>query len=293
MTLAANASPLGGAGATPMKPLAILCGGGDFPIQVAQAALQQGRNPVMVGVVGAADKRIEAFPHFWVHMGEVGKLFRSLKERDIGEIAIVGAMTRPEFSDLRLDWGALRRFSGLASLFRGGDNRLLVGIAGFFEKEGVAVVGVHQIAPQLLVSPGDLSALAPSAQAQADARIGAGLIAALSPFDAGQAVVVANGLVLAVEAAEGTDAMLARIADLRAAHRLRLRGKAGVLVKAPKRDQDMRLDMPAVGLRTIEGARRAELEGIALSSGRVLIADRAAFVRAADEAGLFVFGLET
>jgi UDP-2,3-diacylglucosamine hydrolase len=293
VTLAANASPLGGAGATPMKPLAILCGGGDFPIQVAQAALQQGRNPVMVGVVGAADKRIEAFPHFWVHMGEVGKLFRSLKERDIGEIAIVGAMTRPEFSDLRLDWGALRRFSGLASLFRGGDNRLLVGIAGFFEKEGVAVVGVHQIAPQLLVSPGALSALAPSAQAQADARIGAGLIAALSPFDAGQAVVVANGRVLAVEAAEGTDAMLARIADLRAAQRLRLKGKAGVLVKAPKRDQDMRLDMPAVGLRTIEGARRAELEGIALSSGRVLIADRAAFVRAADEAGLFVFGLET
>jgi DUF1009 family protein len=293
VTLAANASPLGGAGATPMKPLAILCGGGDFPIQVAQAALQQGRNPVMVGVVGAADKRIEAFPHFWVHMGEVGKLFRSLKERDIGEIAIVGAMTRPEFSDLRLDWGALRRFSGLASLFRGGDNRLLVGIAGFFEKEGVAVVGVHQIAPQLLVSPGALSALAPSAQAQADARIGTGLIAALSPFDAGQAVVVANGRVLAVEAAEGTDAMLARIADLRAAHRLRLRGKAGVLVKAPKRDQDMRLDMPAVGLKTIEGAKRAELEGIALSSGRVLIADRAAFVRAADEAGLFVFGLET
>ena len=293
MTLAANASPLGGAGATPMKPLAILCGGGDFPIQVAQAALQQGRNPVMVGVVGAADKRIEAFPHFWVHMGEVGKLFRSLKERDIGEIAIVGAMTRPEFSDLRLDWGALRRFSGLASLFRGGDNRLLVGIAGFFEKEGVAVVGVHQIAPQLLVSPGALGALSPSAQAQADARIGAALIAALSPFDARPALLVAHGRVRSGEAAEGTDAMLARIADLRAAHRLRLRGKAGVLVKAPKRDQDMRLDMPAVGLRTIEGARRAELEGIALSSGRVLIADRAAFVRAADEAGLFVFGLET
>ena len=126
----------------------------------------------MVGIVGAADKRIEAFPHFWVHMGEVGKLFRSLKERGIGEIAIVGAMTRPEFADLRLDWGALRRFSGLASLFRGGDNQLLVGIAGFFENEGVAVVGVHQIAPQLLVSPGALSALAPSAQAQADARTG-------------------------------------------------------------------------------------------------------------------------
>jgi UDP-2,3-diacylglucosamine hydrolase len=293
VSLASNASPRGGAGAAQMKPLAILCGGGDFPIQVARAALQQGRDPVMVGVVGAADERIEAFPHFWVHMGEVGKLFRSLKERGIVEIAIVGAMTRPEFADLRLDWGALRRLAGLASLFRGGDNRLLVGIARLFENEGVAVVGVHQIAPQLLVSSGALSALKPSAQALADARKGSDLIAALSPFDAGQAVVVANGRVLAIEAAEGTDSMLARIADLRSAHRLRFKGRAGVLVKAPKRDQDMRLDMPAVGLKTIEGARRAQLEGIALAAGRVLIADRAAFAHAADEAGLFAFGLET
>jgi UDP-2,3-diacylglucosamine hydrolase len=293
VSLATNASPRGGAGATPTTPLAILCGGGDFPIQVARAALQQGRDPVMVGVVGAADERIEAFPHFWVHMGEVGKLFRSLKERGIVEIAIVGAMSRPEFADLRLDWGALRRLAGLASLFRGGDNRLLVGIARLFENEGVAVVGVHQVAPQLLVSSGALSALQPSAQALADARKGSDLIAALSPFDAGQAAVVANGRVLAIEAAEGTDSMLARIADLRRAHRLRFKGRAGVLVKAPKRDQDMRLDMPAVGLTTIEGARRAELQGVALAAGRVLIADRAAFARAADEAGLFAFGLET
>lgn len=291
--MAADARPPAGAGATQAKPLAILCGGGDFPIQVAQAAIAQGRNAVMVGIVGAADKRIEAFPHFWVRMGEVGKLFRFLKERGIGEIVIVGAMTRPEFADLRLDWGALRRLAGLASLFRGGDNQLLVGIARFFENEGVAVVGVHQVAPQLLVSPGVLGALSPSAQAQADARKGAGLLAALSPFDAGQAVVVANGRVLAIEAAEGTDSMLARIADLRASGRLRFKGRAGVLVKAPKRDQDMRLDMPAVGSKTIEGAKRAELEGVALAAGRVLIADGAAFARAADAAALFVLGLET
>jgi UDP-2,3-diacylglucosamine hydrolase len=99
--------------------------------------------------------------------------------------------------------------------------------------------------------------------------------------------------VLAIEAAEGTDAMLARIAELRGGRRLRLKGRAGVLVKAPKRDQDMRLDLPAVGLKTIEGAKRAELAGIALAAGRVLIADRDAFARAADEAGLFVVGMET
>jgi DUF1009 family protein len=292
VSFAANAVQPGGPGATQAPPLAILCGGGDFPVHVARAAIQRGRDPVMVGIVGAADKRIEAFPHFWVHMGEVGKLFRALKERGIVEIVIVGAMTRPEFADLRLDWGALRRLAGLASLFRGGDNRLLVGIARLFENEGVAVLGVQQIAPQLLVSPGALGALAPSAQALTDARKGGELIAALSPFDVGQAVVVANGRVLAIEAAEGTDSMLARIADLRAAHRLRFKGKAGVLVKAPKRGQDMRLDMPAVGPKTIEGAKNAQLEGVALAAGRVLIADRASFARAADEAGLFVFGLE-
>ncbi|WP_158814976.1 LpxI family protein [Methylocapsa sp. S129] len=293
MSLAANASSPGDPGAAQMKPLAILCGGGDFPIQVAQAVIQQGRSPVLVGIVGAADERIEAFAHFWIHMGEVGKLFRSLKERDVVEIAIVGAMTRPEFADLRLDWGAVRRLAGLASLFRGGDNHLLVGIARLFESEGVAVVGVHQIAPQLLVSPGALTVLEPSTQAQADARQGRALIGALSPFDAGQAVIVANGRVLAIEAAEGTDSMLARVAEMRNSHRLRFKGRAGVLVKTPKSDQDMRLDMPAVGLKTIEGAQRAQLEGIALAAGRVLIADRAAFARAADEAGLFVFGLET
>ena len=193
MNLAANASPSGGAGATPIRRLAIICGGGDFPIQVARAAIHEGREPVLVGIVGAADKRIEAFPHFWIRTGEVGKLFRSFKERDIGEVAIVGAMTRPEFADLRLDWGALRRLAGLASLFRGGDNHLLVGIARFFENEGVAVVGVHQIAPQLLVPRGAFGALSPSAQAQADARKGADLIAALSPFDVGQAAIVEIG----------------------------------------------------------------------------------------------------
>jgi DUF1009 family protein len=274
-------------------PLAILCGGGDFPLQVAHAASEQGRAPVMIGIVGVAEAGIEAFPHFWIRLGEVGKLFRFLKERGIVEIAIIGAMTRPEFADLRLDWGALRRAVGLASLFRGGDNQLLVGIAQFFESEGVAVVGAHQIAPQLLASPGSLGARPPSSQARSDAQQGSALLGALSSFDAGQAAIVANGRVLAIEAAEGTDAMLARVAELRASRRLRYKGAAGVLVKAPKRNQDLRLDMPAVGLKTIEGAKRAQLEGIALASGRVLMADRLAFVRAADEAGLFVLGLET
>jgi DUF1009 family protein len=273
------------------RPLAILCGGGGFPLEVARAAQAGGRAPFLVGIVGASDPGIEAFAHVWVHMGQIGKLFGALKERAIADIAVVGAMTRPEFADLRFDWGAVKRAPELAQLFRGGDNRLLVGVAAIFEREGLRVVGAHEVAPQLLAPMGPIGARAASREAEADARVGAALIAALSPFDAGQGVVVANARVIAIEAAEGTDAMLARVADLRASRRLRFHGPAGVFVKAPKRGQDLRLDMPAVGPKTIEAARRAQLQGVALAAGQVLVAERQAFSRAADEAGLFVFGI--
>jgi DUF1009 family protein len=141
-----------------------------------------------------------------------------------------------------------------------------------------------------LAPDGVIAGRAPDAETQADIKAGAALLGALSPFDVGQGVVVANGRVLAVEAAEGTDAMLSRVADMRASRRLRLKGRVGVFVKAAKRGQDMRLDLPAVGLRTIELAARAEVAGIAIAAGDVLIGERGNFVDAAEAAGLFVFG---
>lgn len=273
-----------------IRPLAILCGGGGFPLEVARAAQANGRPPFLVGVVGSSDVAIEAFPHVWVRMGQIGKMFGALKAHRIADIGLIGAMARPEFADLRLDWGALKRAPELTQLFRGGDNRLLVGIAGIFEREGLRVVGAHEIAPQLLAPLGAAGALAPSPEAEEDIAVGAALLAALSPFDVGQGVVVVGRRVIAIEAAEGTDAVLARVAELRASRRLRLQGPRGVLVKAPKRGQDLRLDMPTVGPRTIEAAKRAELQGVAFAAGRVLIADRETFLREADASGLFVVG---
>ena len=272
------------------RPLAILCGGGGLPLEVARAAAANGRPPFLVGVVGSSDPAIEAFAHAWVRLGEVGKMFAALAERAIADVAIVGALTRPQFSELRLDWGAAKRAPELAALFRGGDNRLLAGIAAIFEREGLRVVGAHEIAPQLLAPFGRIGARAASPEAEADARLGAAALAALSPFDVGQSVVVAQARVVAVEAAEGTDAMLARVAELKALRRLPFRGPAGVLVKAPKRGQDLRLDMPTVGPRTIEAVQRAQLQGVALAAGAVLIAERAETTRLADQAGLFVMG---
>jgi len=279
-----------GPGAETSAPLAILCGGGAFPLEVAGEARRAGREPFLVGVVGATDSGVEAYPHVWVRMGEVGKLFAALKERAIAEMVIIGAMTRPEFADLRFDWGAVRRAPELAQLFRRGDNGLLAGIAAIIEREGVRIVGAHEIAPRLLAPVGKIGARAASAEDETDIGLGARLLAALSAFDAGQGAIIAAGRVLAIEAAEGTDAMLARVADMRVSNRLRLSGSAGVLVKAPKRGQDLRLDMPAIGPKTIEGAAKARLRGVAVSADHVLITERQRCAREADAAGLFVAG---
>jgi DUF1009 family protein len=272
------------------QAVAILCGAGAFPLEVAAEARRAGREPFLIGVVGSSDPAIEAYPHIWVRLGEVGKLFAALKDRAVGEMAMVGAMTRPEFTDLRLDWGAVKRASELAQLFRRGDNGLLVGLAAIFEREGVRIVGAHEVAPSLLAPAGPLGARRASSDDESDAAFGARLIEALSDFDAGQAAAVAAGRVLAIEAAEGTDAMLARVAQLRTNGRVRLKGPSGVLVKVPKRGQDLRLDMPAIGSNTIEGAARAELRGVALAAGGVLIVERERCARLADALGLFVYG---
>lgn len=274
-------------------PLAVLCGSGAFPLEVAAEARRAGREPFLIGVVGVTDAAIEAFPHVWLHMGEVGRLFAAVKERRIGEMVMIGAMPRPEFADLRLDWGAVKRAAELAQLFRRGDNGLLVGLAAIFEREGIRIVGAHEVAPRLAAPAGLLAARPLSPEDKADIALGAKLLEALSDFDAGQAAVVAAGRVLAIEAAEGTDAMLGRVAELRSRGRLRLKGHAGVLVKAPKRGQDLRLDMPAAGAQTIEGAANAQLRGVALAAGRVLVVGRDACVRAADAGGLFLCGFDT
>jgi DUF1009 family protein len=272
--------------------VAIVCGGGGFPLAVARAAQASGRRVVMLALRGVADPGVEMFPHEWVKLGEVGRFFRILAEREAKELCLVGAFTRPELSELSLDFGAIKRLPDIARMLRGGDDHGLRALAAFFEGEGYALRGVHEIAPDLLTPAGVLGRRKPSAAALDDARWGLACCAALSPFDVGQAAVVVNGRIVAVEAAEGTDAMLERVARLRAQGRLRLKGAAGVLVKAPKRGQDLRLDLPAAGVDTIQRAAAAGLEGVALAAGQTLTLDRDIMIARADAAGLFLMGME-
>ena len=272
------------------RPLAIVCGSGSLPLEAAREARKNGREPFLVGLAGSAGREIESFPHLWVRLGEVGKLFSALQSRKVEDVAFLGAVTRPDLGDLLPDWGAVLRAGEIAKLFRGGDDTLLRGVARLFEAEGLRIVGPRDFAPGLLAPRGEIVGPAPEEAHLADIAFGARLLEAMSPFDIGQGAVVADERALAVEAAEGTDRMLSRVADLRADGRLRLKGKAGVFVKAAKRGQDVRLDLPAVGPATIAAAKRAQLQGLAVAAGEVLIADRAAFVKAAEKAGLFVFG---
>lgn len=272
-------------------PVAIVCGGGGFPLAVADAARRAGREVFLVGLHGAADPDIAAFPHIWLKLGEFGKLFRALAERDIRSLAIVGNLTRPDFSDLRLDFGGVKRLPDIARILRGGDDHALRGVVRFFEDEGFAVLGAHELAPALLIGEGLVTRRAPDEAAREDIAMGFSLGAALSPFDCGQAVIVAGRRVVAVEAAEGTDAMIQRVGQLRASGKLRLKGRAGVLVKAPKRGQDLRVDLPAIGPRTIAAAAEAELAGVALAAGGVLVLERAALAAEADRSGLFLVGV--
>ncbi len=270
--------------------VALICGGGQFPLAAARAAQDSGREVFLLGLRGIASKEIEQFPHVWLGIGQLGQGFREISAREIRDICLIGGLGRPEFSDLRLDWGGVKRLPEIIRMFAGGDDQILKGVIGLFEREGFSVVGVDSFAPGLLAGVGAMNALPFPGDLAEDLAFGRKCLADLSAYDCGQALVVAGKRIIAIEAVEGTDAMLDRVAQLREKGRWRAKGAAGLLVKAPKRGQDLRVDLPAIGPQTVAAAARAGLRGLAVAAGGVLILDRAAVAGQAEKAGLFLFG---
>jgi UDP-2,3-diacylglucosamine hydrolase len=273
-------------------PLAIICGGGSFPAAVADAVASRGRRPIMFGIRGWADPEvIGRYVHHWIAIGQAGRFFRLAKAENCREVLFIGTVLRPPIKDLRLDWHTIRLMPRVVRFFRGGDDKLLSGVAGVAESGGLRVVGVRDVAPELFVPEGVLGRHQPSERDRTDIARALKLIAALGPFDVGQAAVVANGHVIAVEAAEGTDQMLERIAQLRGLGRMTSSPGIGVLVKAPKPGQDRRFDLPSIGPRTIELVARAALAGLAVTAGSTMIAHAEATIAAADRERIFVLGV--
>jgi len=272
--------------------LSIIAGGGAMPLSVAKAATSAGRTVHIFGIRGVADAGIEKFPHSWINLGHIGKVLSVSKAANCREMVIVGGVRRPRLSELRIDFGALANLPSLLGWMVGGDNSVLTGIIGFFESKGFRIVGAHEIAPDLIAGKGVFSKRRPGKTDRADIAVGLEVLAALGPLDVGQATVVAHQYVLAVEAAEGTDKMLQRCKDLNKWGKSGSRKRSGVLVKCAKPGQERRIDLPTVGPETVRHASKAGLAGIAIAANDVLIVDRERFIKAANDAGLFVVGVD-
>lgn len=272
-------------------PLGIVAGSGAFPAAVAEAVRAQGREVVVFLIRGFADPALERYEHHWFRLGSLGSVSAKAKARGIRDVVMVGGLTRPRVRDLGLDWTMVRLLPRIARLFRGGDNHLLSGVLGLVAEQGFHLRGAHEVAPGLLLPEGVLGGCTPTPQARRDIALGLDLVRTLGPFDVGQGVIVVDGLVAAVEAAEGTDQMLARYGELRRGGRLRFPAGHGVLVKAPKPGQDRRIDLPSLGPETVARAAEAGLAGIAFEAGGAMVPDAGALVAAADRSGLFVVGV--
>jgi UDP-2,3-diacylglucosamine hydrolase len=272
-------------------PLALICGGGSLPLAVADRAAARGRKVILFPLRGAAEgTAVERYPHHWVYVGQIGKFMRLARAEGCRDVVFIGSIVRPSIWQVHPDLKGLSWILPTLRAFRGGDDHLLSGMARLMERDGFRLLGAHEVAPEILVPEGTLGKITAGERDDADATFGFACLQALAPFDVGQAAVVAGRHVLAVEAIEGTDLMLDRVATLRANGRLRAAVGAGVLVKAPKRDQDRRFDLPSIGPTTIECVARAGLAGIAVAAGETIIAEPEKTILAADRAGLFIVG---
>ena len=273
-----------------MAVLGIIAGGGELPLAVADAVLWGGRDVFILALVGAADPGVEQYPHAWNSLGEVGRAIQLLRDHGVDEVLLAGKVARPRFSEVKLDFKGARVLPRVLAAARRGDDALLKCMVELFEDEGFHAVGVAETAPSLLMGAGALGRRAPSKSDLADIKIAVDVVKLMGTLDVGQAAAVCEGLVLAVEAAEGTDRMIERVASLPAAIRGVPGKPRGVLVKAPKPQQDGKTDLPVIGIHTVANAAAAGLAGIAVEAGSTLILERQEVCAAADRAGIFVYG---
>ena len=274
------------------SPVGVIAGGGAMPFAVADSLVARGIAPVLFALKGSCDPvAVERFRHHWISVGQVGRATKLFRSEGCRDLIFIGTLLRPALSEVRLDWGTIRVLGRVMAAFRGGDDHLLSGIGRILEQDGFRMVGIRDVAPDILMPEGCITRAAPDPAATADIGRGRDVLRALGPFDIGQAVVVIDGHVVAVEDIEGTDGLLARVARLRGEGRIRAKAGRGVLVKAPKSGQDLRFDLPTVGPRTIEGVAKAGLAGLAIIAGNTIAADSQGMIEAADKAGLFIQGL--
>ena len=268
------------------RKLGIIAGGGTIPAMLVRHCLEQGRDFFVLAIEGNADKTFFSgdIPHQWIRIGQAGTGFKRFAEEKVQDVVMIGTIRRPSFFDLVPDLRTTAFFAKIGTKALG-DDGILRALIKEIEAEGMTVKGVHEVMNDLLVKQGIMGKHKPDKQAKEDIRRGIEVATELGKLDVGQAVVVQQGLVLGVEGIEGTDELIRRCGGYRR------KGDGGVLVKLRKPQQDMRIDLPTIGTRTVERAKEAGLRGIVVHAGNGLVVDEADVIKLADKYGLFVMGV--
>ena len=269
-----------------MNKLGMIAGGGMMPVEIIKHCNDTGREIFVVGIEPyAKEDELKDAPHVFCTMGEVGKMLKAFEKTGVREIVLAGGIKRPSFKELIPDWEGAKLMAKLA-LKKMSDNNLFIAVMDEIERHGFKVVGIEEVVPEMMFQEGIYGKVKPSGEDMDDIKRGVTVAKALGAVDVGQAVVVQEGMVLAVEAIEGTDMMLSRAATVKK------QGKAPVMVKILKPGQDMRVDLPAIGLQTVEQLKKYGMRGIAVEAGGILLIEREAVIKMADEAGIFILGMK-
>jgi DUF1009 family protein len=274
---------------TDLPKLALISGGGPLPVEVAAHLARTGRPYLVIRIQDLSDPALDAHPGHTLGLSDVMQLFTILSQEQVKAVCMCGYVKRPDFTTL----DANRVGDGLAAIqqaSRGGDDKLLRQVAGVIEAQGYVIEGAHEANPDLLIGGGLQSGPQPTSEQMEDAHEAMRVATAIGALDIGQAAVVAGKVTLAVEAQEGTQAMLARVATLPQSQRGTADARKGVLAKVAKPIQDLRLDMPAIGLQTVEDVASAGLAGIIARAGNLLILDKPAVFARASALGIFIHG---
>ncbi|MCV6598717.1 MAG: UDP-2,3-diacylglucosamine diphosphatase LpxI [Mangrovicoccus sp.] len=272
------------------SPLGIIAGRGALPGVLADAARAQDRPVILAEMAGFPCENPQGLPVIGFRVEKLSALFTALHKAGVRDVVFAGGVGRPSLDPRQFDLKTLwlsRRFVPVLSQ---GDDALLRVVIGLFKAEGFEVIGAHELVPGLVASPQVLTRVEPGQRDLADAARAMDLLGVMGEADLGQSAVVAHGQVLAVEASPGTDIMLAQVANLPAERRPD--GAKGVFAKAPKPGQDRRIDLPTIGLQTVQAVAEAGLAGLVIEAGGVIILDREAVIAACDAAGLFLWARE-
>jgi DUF1009 family protein len=268
------------------KKIGIIAGNGSLPKQLALSLLDKNIKPYTVALTQIADEEVtEVGEYIWSKVTTVGKIFEFFNQNEIKQIVLVGGMKRPSFASLIPDRTGFKLLNRLRKLNNAGDNSMFNEIIKFIEENGFHLLGVDEVLPELLASKGPLAEIKPNKKQLADIEYGYKIAQEIGRLDIGQAAVVQNSATIGVEASEGTDGLIKRCANLQ------FDGKGAILIKTKKPNQDRRIDLPSIGIKTIETLSQLGYAGVAVEAGSSLIIDKETTLDAATKLGVFVFGV--